>query len=350
MNMMLNKQKQDTHLINSLVTVTLALCILVISISSYAGAPPPNLNQCKTKWVINNITTGMQFGDFALNSASSGTITLNTGSTRSESTSIDLISAGSVVSTHQLVIDNTLAQSATCAGYGIDIAWVSNPDGSNMTGPAPGPGIGISAVKVYIEGVETALPTGNVTTYTLPLNLEITSRMTTSTSQTSGLYTSPVYEIGLTPLTGAIISTTGTATTTAYKPISVTKGATMDFGTIAAGSNETVVSVDASGFVTAPAGSGNAVVTISAGAALTFIINGENGLSYNLTVSDAVLDDGSVGAPMAVTITGDDRPVTLNGADQTVTVTADLTVGASQEKGTYTTVQGSPIVITINYN
>lgn len=352
MNILLNRIIDKKHQLITLISGLLFFYILAFSIKSFAAPQPPNENRCKSKWTIvnANITTGMGFGDFALNSASSGTIMLNKGSGRSESSSIDLIAAGGTVSTHQLVIDNSLPQSATCAAYGIDIAWAFNPDGSNMTGPAPGPAIGLSAVKVYIADVETPLPTGLVTSYSLPLKVEITSIMTTSTSQASGLYTSPVYEIGLTPKSGAFIGMTGTATTTAFKPISVVLGATMDFGTIAAGSNPTAVSVNAFGLVTAPAGPGNAVVTISAGAALTFIINGENGLLYNLTVADGSLDDGGVGAPMAVTITGDDRPATLNGADQTVTVTADLSVGASQAKGTYTTGMGVPIVITINYN
>ena len=53
---------------------------------------------------------------------------------------------------------------------------------------------------------------------------------------------------------------------------------------------------------------------------------------------------------MAVTITGDDRPATLDGTVQTVTAIGDLSVGANQAKGNYSTANGTPIVITIDYN
>lgn len=352
MNRFPNKHKCNKYPVNAIVSGLLFLYILTFLIDSFAAPGPPTENRCKRKWTVTNAngTTGMKFGDFAVN-GSSGTITLNTGSTRTASPTIDLISAGGVVSSHQIVIDNTLRRSADCAAYGIDIDWIVDPDGTSMSGPAPGPPIGLSSVNVYINGVDTTLPTGIVTTYTLPLSVEITSTMTTSNTQSSGTYTSPNYEIGVTQA-GTTTSLTGTADTIASAPVTVARGATMSFGTIAAGSNPTTVSVDAAGAVTAPAGAGNALVTISAGSPLTFTINGENGLAYNLNIGDASLDDGSVGAAMALTITGDDRPPTLTGVDQTVTATGDLLVGAGQAKGTYRTDTGSgvPIVITINYN
>ena len=344
MKSLLNKIKCSEQPLNILVARILLFCIFIIPSNSFAAA---NINNCKSKWVLTNVTPGMQFGDFSVDSGP-GTITLNTGSSRTASATIDLLSAGGVVSSHQLIIDNTKDRVA-CPGFGIEIDWLVPPDGNSMSGPTPGPAMAISATTVYLNGVATTLPTGIVTNYTLPLNVEIVSTMTTSITQSAGTYTSPAYEIAVTQ-SGTSTSATGTASAIAYTPLTVTLGPAMDFGTIASGSNPTTVSVNAAGAVTAPAGAGNAVVTIATGAPLTFNIQGASGLAYNLNIADGVLDDGAGGAAMPVTITGDNRPAALDGTVQTVTATADLSVGANQSQGNYSTANGTPIVITLDYN
>ena len=341
MRTLLNIHRTSERSVNILVTRILLLCIFIIPSNSFAA---PNINNCKSSWVLTNETPGMQFGDFSVDSGP-GTITLNAGSTRTASVTIDLMSAGGAVSSHQMTIDNTRGQG--CAAFGIEIAWVVDPEGSLMSGP--GSDMAISNTTVYIAGEETTLSTGVRTDFQLPLKVEIVSTLTTASTQAAGTYTSPAYEIAVTQ-SNKTVSQTGTASAIAYTPLTLTLGPEMDFGTIASGSNATTVSVNAAGAVSAPPGAGNAVVTVAAGAPLTFNIQGANGLAYNLNIADGLLADGATGAAMPVTITGDDRPAVLDGTVQTVTATADLSVGANQSQGNYSTANGSPIVITLDYN
>lgn len=143
----------------------------------------------------------------------------------------------------------------------------------------------------------------------------------------------------------------GVATATILEPVTLTIGATMSFGSIASGGNATTVSVDAAGAVTAPAGAGNAVVTVPGGAALTFTLRAANGLAYVLSIADGSLDTvgGSTVGAMTVTNFADDASLAGSGADETVTVTADLLVGAEQDAGSYSTDNGTAIVITADY-
>ena len=140
------------------------------------------------------------------------------------------------------------------------------------------------------------------------------------------------------------------ATATILDPVVLAAGANMDFGTIASGANATTVSVSAAGTVTAPAGAGNAVVTNSAGAAMTFDVTAANGIAYVLSIADGVLDTAA-GAATTMTVTnfGDDASLTGTGAVETVTVTADLLVGANQEGGAYSTANDTAIAITADY-
>jgi hypothetical protein len=151
----------------------------------------------------------------------------------------------------------------------------------------------------------------------------------------------------------AVNTVNGTGTVEILEPISVTLTTGLDFGTIAAGSALTTVSVNAAGTVSAPLGTGNALVTVSAGSALVFDVQGTAGQSYVLTMVGGILDDAGTGAAMNITITGDDRPATLTGGGtaDTVTATASIDVPADQVGGTYTTAlgTGAPVVITANY-
>jgi hypothetical protein len=146
-------------------------------------------------------------------------------------------------------------------------------------------------------------------------------------------------------------SINGQADAEILEPVTLTLGATMDFSTIASGANATTVSVDNAGTVTAPAAAGNAIVTNSAGAALTFTVQAASGVAYVLNIADGSLDTagGSGVGPMTVTNFGDNASLVGTGAPETVTVTGDLSVGASQDAGLYSTTNGTPVVITADY-
>ena len=155
---------------------------------------------------------------------------------------------------------------------------------------------------------------------------------------------------GLYSATAFSASINGVANATILEPVTLTPGAAMSFGTIAAGSNATTVSVDSAGNVTAPAGAGNAVVTVAAGAALTFDIQAANGVGYTVSIADGVLDTvGGSGATMTVSNFAHSASGTGTGAAETVTVTADLAVGANQPAGSYSTANDTAIVITADY-
>lgn len=152
--------------------------------------------------------------------------------------------------------------------------------------------------------------------------------------------------------TGVVAETaSGTATATVIQPLVLAVTSPMDFGSVAAGAAASTLSVAVGGAVT-ETGGGDAVVINGTGSALAFTITGLSGQTYALTIDDGILDDGAgSGAPMAVTITGDDRPATLDGTAQTITVTGDLDVAAGQVAGDYSTATGgTPILITANYN
>lgn len=149
--------------------------------------------------------------------------------------------------------------------------------------------------------------------------------------------------------TGAVADTAnGDASAVVIQPIVLAVTSAMDFGSVAAGAAASTLSVDAAGTVTNTGG--DAVVINGTGSALAFTITGLNGQTYSLSIANGVLDDGS-GNQMNVAITGDNRPATLDGTAQTITVTGDLSVAAGQTAGTYSTATGgTPILITANYN
>jgi len=348
MNSLPNSRTCRRESINNLIIRLMLFCIWATSIESFAGAGPPTIKNCSNKWTLTNVTTGMSFGDFTVESGS-GTITLNSGSSRTPAGALSLVSAGMVVQSHQISVNNT--KSNTCGLLGITFEWRRDPGNDPMTGP--GNPIPVSSPLLYVPnetGSPFSLPTVTIYPATLPMTVEITALMTATSVQTSGPYASNRYTLRLRQDKGKK-EIDGSSTSTSFNPLALVAGAAMDFGTIAAGSVATAVSVNAFGSVTAPAGSGNALVTISAGSALTFTIQGDAGLAYSLNIADGILDDGGPGAPMAITITGDDRPA-LDGNPQTVTVTGSLLVGIDQAGGNYSSMQGSgvPIAITADYN
>jgi len=143
----------------------------------------------------------------------------------------------------------------------------------------------------------------------------------------------------------------GVATANILEPVTLALGNTMSFGSIASGTNATTVSVDAAGLVTALAGAGNAVVTDSGGLALTFDVQAALNVAYVLNIADGALEASPASAvgPMAVSNFGDNATLLGSGAVETVTVTADLLVGANQDEGFYSTANDTAIVITADY-
>lgn len=150
--------------------------------------------------------------------------------------------------------------------------------------------------------------------------------------------------------TGAVAETAdGVAIATVIEPLILTATQTMDFGTVASNSVGGTLSMDNTGAVT----SADLDVISALGQTLQFTIEGEAAQAYTLGIADGVLSDGA-GHTMAITITGndDDGSIAVSGVPETVTVTGDLTVGASQFAGSYSTgnAGGNAIVITANYN
>jgi len=157
----------------------------------------------------------------------------------------------------------------------------------------------------------------------------------------AGMYSAGVQSANTTIEASAII----------LEPVAITGEIDMVFGTIASGENATTVSIAADGTVSALVANGNAVVTVPGGTSLKFDVQAANGKAYILNIADGVLDDGGTGAAMAVNNLQHDQggTPTGTGAAVTVTVTADLIVGANQEGGTYSTTNGTAIAITANY-
>ena len=84
--------------------VTLLLGLGVSLPAASQGPPPPNVNQCKSRWVLNPLRQ-MDFGGFAIE-AGSGTISMNN---LASLTTTGLISLGTSipVTTFSASVDNT---------------------------------------------------------------------------------------------------------------------------------------------------------------------------------------------------------------------------------------------------
>jgi len=148
---------------------------------------------------------------------------------------------------------------------------------------------------------------------------------------------------------GAVAETqNGTAIATVITPLIINNLVTMDWTTISSGTAGGTLSMAGGGAITVISGDAD-VIGGGAGTELAFDISGANAQAYTLTVGNGVLSDGT--NTMAITTDAVTAP-SLTPAAQTVTVSGDLTVGASQVAGSYSTANagGSPIVITANYN
>ena len=282
MNSFLNNPGSNNEPGNILFKRLLLICFLLSALSGYAAAA--TLKQCKGKWRLNNITTGMSFGTFSIEvPAAASTITLTGGGARTSTGSIDLVS-GSAINSHQIEIDNR--QSFDCGLYGITIDFSTHPDSMPMRGT--GADIPISNTQVIIEG--EGLVTLPYTFYppSVPLNMEITSTMTPTAGQISGAYASRNYTITV-EQDGRSRKKNGKSTTVAITPLALTAGVAMNFGQIASGSSGGTLIMDASGARSVGSGDADVVNNGVAGTAGTFFIVGDAGLTFSVAYGDGVL-------------------------------------------------------------
>lgn len=139
---------------------------------------------------------------------------------------------------------------------------------------------------------------------------------------------------------------TVTASAAVVAPISITAGNNMDFGKIVATVAGGTVAVDAAGALTA---TGVVSHSSSVGSAASFTVNGESGLTYNITLPTTFDLAGPTGSTaMAVSNFSTDATNTLTGGTETFHVAATLTVGANQMPGAYT--NSSDFTVTVAYN
>lgn len=351
MTILHNRKKYQSHLANTLVSRLLAFCILTISLSSYAVPPVKN---CKRDWSQVNITPGMQFGDFAIESGS-GTITLNGGGARTSGGTVDLASAGSAVSSHQISITNTL--DPDCAIYGISFEWQKDPTATPMK-MVGGTDIPMSNVLLHIPG-ETGspftlpTPTLYLNPASLPITIEVTSQMATAFPQVGGAYASAPYRLQLIQ-DGRSARVSGRATSFSITPLTLTPGVNMDFGLISSGSaGGTIILNETSGARSVGSGDADVVSNAAAGTPGTFTIQGDIGLTFNVSYVNGVLTDPAGGNAMTISgFTDTTAAITLTGAADPFSVGATLTLSGSQPAGNYSTANpgGVPYSITVNYN
>ena len=350
MNRFPDKQEYNKYTMNTMVSRLVILCILAMSLNCYA-APPPSPNTCKSRWTINNVTAGMYFGDFTIESGT-GTIDLNAGSTRSGGGNIDLVNAGSAVSTHQIQISNSLG-TALCADFGVTISVVPTP--ALMSGA--GNDIPISNVLVDIPG-EPGTPFTPPFTYTAvagaPENLmvEIISRMSASSPQSSGLYQSAGYAFSLTQ-SGTTTSVNGVVEALAITPLTLTSGVAMDFGEVASGLAGGTIVLNTSGARSVGSGDVDIIGDSTSGVPGTFTVQGDAGLAFSISYANGALTDSGGGNSIIISsFTDTAAALTLTGNADPFSVGATLTLTGSQPEGNYSTANpgGVPYVVTVNYN
>lgn len=322
-------------------------CVLAIPLNSYAAL---NVNQCKSRWLLANITPGMQFGDFTIESGS-GTITLNGSTARTGGGTVNLVSAGSAVNSHQIQIDNL--KDVTCGQFGITIAWNLDPTATPMTGA--GNNITMSNVLVDIPG-EPGTPFTLPYTFspaTVPFAIEITSQMNTAFPQINDVYTSAAYDIAVIQ-DGTSKSATGIADTFSITPLTLTPGVNMDFGQISSGSaGGTIILNETSGARSVGSGDADVVSDAAVGTPGTFTIQGDVGLAFSVSYTDGLLTDSAGGNTITVTgFTDTTAAITLTGGADPFSVGATLTLSGSHPAGNYSTANpgGIPYSITVNYN
>ena len=351
MNILRYGNKQQKHIP---ATVLLAFYILTMALNSFSAPPPPSINQCKSKWTLTNITSGMQFGDFTIGSGT-GSIILNGGTARTNTGTVNFVAAGSAVNSHQISITNT-KDPVICATYGITIAWNIDPTTTPMVGA--GANITMSNILVDIPGeAGTPFTVANLPysfiPASLPIVLEITSQMNASFPQVNGAYISTAYDIGV--IQGAAnTSGTGIADTFSITPLTLTPGVNMNFGLVSTGSaGGTILLNEASGVRSVGSGDADVVNGAVVGIPGTFTIQGNIGLTFGVSYTNGSLTNSVGGNAMAISgFTDTTGSLILTGGVDSFSVGATLNLNASQPAGNYSTANpgGVPYSITVNYN
>lgn len=343
-----NNNRSLRIVVKSLITRLVLLGMLTTSVSSLAGGGPPTIDNCDNRWRLDNITTGMSFGDFSVE-GTPGTITLNAGSSRTGDSNIDLVSAGSPVNSHKITVSNR--KSDTCGTFPLEFSWSTDPADRDMTGPDTA--IDVHSAKLYIPSIGTyTLPTGIINLPTLPVDIEIIANMTTSGTQTSGAYSSGNYRLVLTQ-NGVDKARRGSSDTFSINPMVLTPGVAMDFGQIASGSTGGALVMDTAGARSVASGDADVVSNAVSGTAGTFTIQGDPGLTFSISYINGSLTDTLGGNAMTITgFTDTSAGLILSGGADPFSVGASLILNGAQSAGYYSTTNpgGVPYSITVNYD
>lgn len=159
-----------------------------------------------------------------------------------------------------------------------------------------------------------------------------------------------IIAIGFSTSASAQASADASVSTTAniVLPLTITAGDDMDFGYIVSSVAGGTVRVDTLGALT---GTGVTVHSSAVGAAATFVITGEEGFTFDITMPASFnLTGPALSTPMSVGtfVSGLGAVGTLTGGTQTLKVGATLTVNANQAAGEYT--NASDFAVTVVYN
>jgi len=195
----------------------------------------------------------------------------------------------------------------------------------------------------------TALPVV-LNTANLPITLTFKGDIATTFPQAAGLYTSPIYTVDLIQ-DATITSLNSTATATALTPISILETVTMDFGTVAGGTNAGTVIMNTAG-ARSVTGDGQ-FITTGPGLPGSFQITGEPNVTYAVLITGPAILENAGGQQITANAFTNNSLGTLPGTGiETFQVGATLNLGPLQSAGTYSTVTGAgaAFVVTVNYN
>ncbi len=140
---------------------------------------------------------------------------------------------------------------------------------------------------------------------------------------------------------------TANANATIIQPIAISKSADLEFGSIAAGTGVSVVRISTAGARSLVSGDAT-LVTGGTVQAAAFTVTGEASTGYDITLpANTTLTSGANNMTVDTFVDSKTGSSTLDGSgNDSFTVGADLTVGASQAVGSYT----GTFNVTVNYN
>ncbi|MDH5784342.1 MAG: DUF4402 domain-containing protein [Chromatiales bacterium] len=319
--------------------------LLLASVGAHCAPPPPNIKQCKSRWVVTSAQP-LAFGTFSIE-LGSGSLVMDSNGLITPTGAITLSNA-TPTTAFTVTVNNTL-DPAVCGTYGFDLSW------GIMPAPLAGAGTTIPLTNILVSEptlapTPTALPLLGLSTANLPLTFTFQGTLTTTFPQAAGLYTSPAFTVDLTQ-SGTIVSLSSTATATSASPLNLAETISLNFGTIAAGTVASSVTIDTLGqrSVTGDA----AKINVLPGTAGTFQLTGEPNLSYSTLISTtATLDNGAGAQIIANSFTHNSSGTIPPGGIETFNVGATLNLAPLQTPGTYSTATGSgiPYSLTVNYN